>query len=51
MHKYHFVSKSVAPKREALRLAQEDLEITQKILDSAKARLNDVEQGIATLQV
>lgn len=50
MHKYHHVSKSVAPKREALRIAQEDLAETQKILDAAKQRLYDVEQGIATLQ-
>ena len=50
MHKYHFVIKSVAPKREALRIAQEDLAETQKILDAAMATLHDVEQGIATLQ-
>ena len=51
MHKYHFVAKGVAPKREALRIAQQDLEETQKILDAAKKRLQDVEEGIATLQV
>ena len=50
MHKYHFVAKGVAPKREALRIAQEDLAETQKILDAAKKRLAEVEQGIATLQ-
>ena len=50
MHKYHFVSKQVAPKREALRIAQADLEETQKILDKANQRLADVEEGIATLQ-
>ena len=50
MHKYHFVAKSVAPKREALRIAQEELAETQKILDAAIATLHEVEQGIATLQ-
>jgi len=50
MHKYHFVSKGVAPKREALRIAQADLAETQRILDAARKRLHDVEEGIATLQ-
>ncbi|XP_071830856.1 dynein axonemal heavy chain 1-like isoform X2 [Apostichopus japonicus] len=50
MHKYHFVAKNVAPKREALRMAQQDLAETQRILDEAKARLREVEDGIATLQ-
>ena len=50
MHKYHYVAKGVAPKREALRIAQEDLAETQRILDEAKARLQEVEDGIATLQ-
>ena len=42
MHKYHFVAKGVAPKREALRIAQEDLAETQRILDEAKNRLREV---------
>ena len=43
MHKYHFVAKAVAPKREALALAQKDLEETQAILDAAKSRsLNEL---------
>ena len=50
MNKYHFVAKAVAPKREALRLAQESLAETQRILDSAKAQLQEVEEGLATLQ-
>ncbi|XP_076467072.1 dynein axonemal heavy chain 1-like isoform X2 [Babylonia areolata] len=50
MHKYHFVAKGVAPKRAALKQAQEDLAETQRILDAAKARLQEVEEGIATLQ-
>ncbi len=45
MHKYHFVAKAVAPKREALRIAQEDLAETQRLLDAAKARLREVRQG------
>ncbi|XP_048258404.1 dynein axonemal heavy chain 1-like isoform X3 [Haliotis rufescens] len=50
MHKYHFVARGVAPKREKLRIAQADLAETQRILDSAKAKLQEVEEGIATLQ-
>ena len=45
MHKYHFVARGVAPKREALRMAQEELAETQRILDEAKRRLQDVEEG------
>lgn len=50
MHKYHFVAKGVAPKREALRIAQDDLAETQRILDAARKKLAEVEEGIATLQ-
>ncbi|XP_059505480.1 dynein axonemal heavy chain 1 [Stegostoma tigrinum] len=50
MHKYHFIAKAVEPKRQALREAQEDLDITQKILEEAKSRLEDVELGIAALE-
>ncbi|XP_019331155.1 dynein axonemal heavy chain 1 [Alligator mississippiensis] len=50
MHKYHFVAKAVEPKRQALREAEEDLQVTQKILDEAKERLRDVEDGIAMMQ-
>ena len=50
MHKYHFVAKNVAPKREALRIASEELKEVQRILDAAKAKLAEVEEGIATLQ-
>ena len=50
MYKYHHVAKNVAPKREALRIATEELAETQKILDAANARLAEVEEGIATLQ-
>uniref|UniRef100_A0A8C3ERS2 Dynein axonemal heavy chain 1 n=1 Tax=Corvus moneduloides TaxID=1196302 RepID=A0A8C3ERS2_CORMO len=50
MHKYHFVSKVVEPKRQALREAEEDLRATQAVLDEAKQRLKEVEDGIAMLQ-
>jgi len=50
MYKYHFIAVGVAPKREALRIAQEDLAETQRILDAAKKRLKEVEQGVAMLQ-
>lgn len=50
MHKYHFVSKAVAPKRAALKQATEELQETQRVLAEAKARLAEVEEGIASLQ-
>jgi len=50
MHKYHFVARTVAPKREALRIAQDDLAATQRALDAAKQRLRDVESGLLALQ-
>ncbi|XP_052808511.1 dynein axonemal heavy chain 1-like isoform X3 [Mya arenaria] len=50
MHKYHFVAKGVAPKRERLRVASEELSETQRQLAAAKGRLQEVEEGIATLQ-
>ncbi|XP_052086994.1 dynein axonemal heavy chain 1-like isoform X4 [Mytilus californianus] len=50
MHKYHFVARGVAPKREKLRQASEELAETQRILDAARQRLQEVTEGIATLQ-
>jgi dynein heavy chain len=50
MHKYHFVAKGVAPKRQRLAEAQASLNSTLAILNEAKARLREVEEGIATLQ-
>lgn len=50
MHKYHFVAKNVEPKRQKLKQAQEELAETQRILDAAKSRLQEVQEGIATLQ-
>ncbi|XP_047438259.1 dynein axonemal heavy chain 1 [Mugil cephalus] len=50
MHVYHFVARAVEPKRQALQEAQDDLAVTQKILDDANEKLAAVEGGIATLQ-
>ncbi|XP_063071051.1 dynein axonemal heavy chain 1 [Engraulis encrasicolus] len=50
MYIYHFVAKAVEPKRQALNEAQEDLAVTQRILDDARDKLTMVEEGIATLQ-
>ena len=50
LFRYHHVAKAVAPKREALAMAQAELASTQAILDEAKGKLDEVEQGIATLQ-
>lgn len=50
MYKYHHVALGVAPKREALRIAQIELAETQRILDEARHRLRMVEEGLATLQ-
>ncbi|KAJ8259834.1 hypothetical protein GJAV_G00174010 [Gymnothorax javanicus] len=50
MHIYHFVARAVEPKRQALKEAQEDLAVTQKILDDAKSKLAAVEEGIAALE-
>lgn len=50
MYKFHFVNKGVAPKREAQRIALEELAATQRTLANAKAKLKEVEERIATLQ-
>ena len=50
MHKYYFVNKSVAPKREAQRIALEELAVNQRTLANAKAKLKEVEEKLATLQ-
>eukprot|EP00741_Cyanophora_paradoxa_P002452 tig00000076_g2377.t1 len=50
MYKYYHVARSVAPKRERLRIAQESLEQTMKILNDAKARLKSVQEKIAELE-
>lgn len=50
MYKYYFVNKSVEPKREAQRIALEELAENQKSLANAKAKLKEVEEKLATLQ-
>ena len=50
MHKYDTVAKSIAPKRAALKQAQEDLAETMKQLEEAKATLAEVEAKIADLE-
>jgi dynein heavy chain len=50
MYKFYFVNKSVAPKREAQRVALEELSVTQRTLANAKAKLKEVEEKLATLQ-
>nr|XP_023655546.1 dynein heavy chain 1, axonemal [Paramormyrops kingsleyae] len=50
MHMYHFVAKGVAPKRQALQEAQEDLAVTQNVLEDAKKKLVSVEENVAALQ-
>ncbi|XP_076467002.1 dynein axonemal heavy chain 1-like [Babylonia areolata] len=50
MHTYYFVAKAVAPKRAALKMAQGELEDTQKVLWDAMKTLKEVEDGVAKLQ-
>ncbi|KAL0978572.1 hypothetical protein UPYG_G00172390 [Umbra pygmaea] len=50
MHEYHFIAKGVEPKRQAQKEAQEEVAVTERVLDIAKEKLTKVEQGIAMLQ-
>ncbi|CAH8511378.1 unnamed protein product [Dicrocoelium dendriticum] len=50
MYKYHHVAKNVAPKRQALRASELELEETEKILQEARNRLVACEERIASLQ-
>ncbi|KAH9525061.1 Dynein heavy chain 1, axonemal, partial [Bulinus truncatus] len=50
MFKYHFVAIAVAPKREKLKKAMDELAATEKILAAAKKKLYEVEAGVARLQ-
>jgi dynein heavy chain, axonemal len=50
MYSYHFVNKSVEPKRETMRIANEELAETQRNLAAAKSKLKEVEESLATLQ-
>ena len=47
---YNKVSKVVAPKREALKIAEEQLESTMKSLNEKKVMLAKVEEGLEALQ-
>ena len=51
MHKYHFVAKGVEPKRLALAGAQQELADTQIILEEARGKLAEVEEGLRKLNV
>eukprot|EP00744_Colponema_vietnamica_P000902 GILI01001554.1.p1 GENE.GILI01001554.1~~GILI01001554.1.p1 ORF type:complete len:2075 (+),score=684.51 GILI01001554.1:415-6225(+) len=50
MFKYYHVAKNVEPKREALRQAQAELDVTMRSLNDAKARLREVENRIQQLE-
>ena len=51
MDKYHHISKMVAPKRAALKEANESLQITLKALAGAKAQLQEVNDAISAMEV
>ncbi|XP_030767557.1 dynein heavy chain 1, axonemal-like isoform X2 [Sitophilus oryzae] len=51
MYKYYFVNLVVAPKKAALKKAQDDLAETERILAEAKARMKDVSIRLEKLQV
>ncbi|VDM31966.1 unnamed protein product [Hydatigera taeniaeformis] len=51
MHKYHNVAKMVAPKRAAMRAAEDDLKETEYVLQEARTRLQSCKDRIASLQV
>ncbi|CAH0560320.1 unnamed protein product [Brassicogethes aeneus] len=50
MFKYYFVNLKVAPKKAALKNARDDLERTQKVLDAARAKMQEIMDGLARLQ-
>ncbi|XP_068171919.1 dynein axonemal heavy chain 1 [Antennarius striatus] len=50
IHTYHFATKAVEPKRQALREAQEHLVASQHILDDAKKQLAAAEASVASSQ-
>lgn len=49
MYKFYFVNKAVAPKKAALANANAELEITERALAQAKARMKLVMDGLAAL--
>ena len=51
MHTYALVVKEVEPKRERLRLAQKELDLTMSELKEKQTQLKNVEGEIASLQV
>lgn len=50
MYKYYFVNKGVAPKKAALKQANEELEETKKALAAAKAKMQEVMGRLNKLQ-
>lgn len=50
MYKFYFVNKSVAPKKAALKKAMEELAETERILKEAKAKMQEVLEGLEELQ-
>ncbi|KAG5875162.1 hypothetical protein JTB14_033739 [Gonioctena quinquepunctata] len=51
MFKYYFVNKAVAPKKAALKQANEELAHTERILAEAKAKMKEVLDGLEELQM
>lgn len=51
MYKYHHVAKMVAPKRAAMRAAEDDLKETEFVLQEARTRLQSCKDRITSLQV
>lgn len=51
MYKFYFVNKAVAPKKAALKQANEDLAKTEKALAAAKANMKEVMDGLEKLQI
>lgn len=49
MYKYYFVNLQVAPKKAALKQAKEELEITERALATAKAKMKEVLDGLEKL--
>lgn len=49
MYKYYFVNMQVAPKKAALKQAKEELEMTERALAEAKARMKLVLDGLEVL--
>ncbi|XP_023309976.1 dynein heavy chain 1, axonemal-like [Anoplophora glabripennis] len=51
MYKFYFVNKAVAPKKAALKQANEDLAKTERALAAAKAKMKEVMDGLQKLQI